>query len=86
MLQPLTFIFGPFRFGNTGLKFQEVKIAVVTTLHVVSLKAVPFEVSGQAGRGEGRCSGGETHHSASGSVLQREVHEEKTSHRVVCSR
>lgn len=62
--------------------FQEVKSAVVTTLHNVSLKAVPFEVSGQAGRGEGRCSGGETHHSASGSVLQREVHGEKTSQTV----
>ncbi len=38
--------------------------------------AVPFEENGQAGQGEGRCSGGETHHSASGSVLQSEIHEE----------
>lgn len=40
----------------------------------MSPMAVPFEENGRAGQGEGRCSGGETHHSASGSVLQSEIH------------
>lgn len=36
--------------------------------------AVPFEVSGPAGQEEGHCSDGETHRSASGSVLESESH------------
>ena len=40
----------------------------------ISLWAVPSEVNGWAGQGGGRCSGGETHHSASESVLQSEIH------------
>lgn len=33
---------------------------------------VPFSENAQAGQEEGHCSGGDTHHSASGNVLQRE--------------
>lgn len=47
---------------------------MTTYIYNISLMAVPFEVNGQAGRGEGRYSGGETHHSASGSVLQSKIH------------
>lgn len=34
---------------------------------------VPFEENGQVGQEEGRCSGGDTHHSASGNALHVEV-------------
>lgn len=43
----------------------------LTTKNDVSVMPVPFEVNERAGQGEGRCSGGDTHHSASESVLQR---------------
>lgn len=49
------------------------KFWYLTKQNDASLITVPFEVNGRAGQGEGRCSGGETHHSASGNALQREV-------------